>query len=217
MSEYIEVTGMVLKAVPVLENDKRIVLLTSQRGKLTVFARGAKKPGSRFMAATNPLAMGKFHLFEGKTAYNLGEANITNYFEQLRDDLEGAMYGMYFADVADYYCRENMEAADVLNLLYLSLRALLRPEMPNRLVQYIYEIKMLVLDGQFPGITSQRQLSDTAKHVLTHCMEAPLKNLYSFTVPAEVIDELAVECTHYRNDILGHHFQSLDILNSSIL
>ncbi len=216
MSEYIEVTGMVLKAVPVLENDKRIILLTSERGKVTVFARGAKKPGSRFMAACNPLVMGRFFLFEGKSAYNLGEANISDYFESLRNDLEGALFGMYFADVADYYCRENIGAAQVLNLLYLSLKALLREDIPNRLVQYVFEIRMLVIDGQFPGVTTERKLSETARHVISHCAGSPLKNLYSFTVPDPVIEELAGECAYYRKEILGHHFTSLDILNSSI-
>lgn len=66
MQDFVEVTGIVLKAVPVLEMDKRITVLTKERGKISAFARGAKKPGSRFMAATNPFCYGTFRLYEGK-------------------------------------------------------------------------------------------------------------------------------------------------------
>ena len=86
MQDFVEVTGIVLKAVPVLEMDKRITVLTKERGKISAFARGAKKPGSRFMAATNPFCYGTFRLYEGKTAYNLSEVRIAEYFENLRED-----------------------------------------------------------------------------------------------------------------------------------
>ncbi len=216
MSELIEVTGMVLSAVPVLENDKRITLLTAERGKLTVFCRGAKKPTSRLMAATNPLCMGRFSLFPGKSAYNLGEAHISNYFDELRSDFEGALYGMYFADVAGYYSVEGGDETNVLNLLYVSLRALLKPEIDRRLVQCLYEMKMLVIQGEFPGITTQRELSPTCVHVINYCVETGLERLFSFTVTEEVLQELEQECMYYRRDHIGHHFKSLDILRDAL-
>ena len=216
MSETIEVTGMVLSAVPVMENDKRITLLTAERGKITAFCRGAKKPTSRLMADTNPLCMGRFILFPGKSAYNLLEAHITNYFEELRADFEGVMYGMYFADMAGYYSVEGGDETAVLNLLYVSLKALLRKEIPHRLVQYLFEMKMLVIEGEFPGVTSQRKLLDTTVHVIEYCRDSALERLFTFTIPDAVLSELAAECEYYRRDYIGHHFKSLDILNDAV-
>ena len=141
MQEYVEVMGLVVKCAPMGEYDKRVTILTRERGKIAAFARGARRPGSKLMARTNPFCFGTFKLYEGKSSYTLVDADISNYFDSFREDLEGAMYGMYFLEVADYYTRENNDEKEMLKLLYQSLRALSISSIPNELVMYIFEIK----------------------------------------------------------------------------
>ena len=90
MQELIGVTGIILKTEPIGEYDRRVVILTRERGKISAFARGARKQGSRPLASTNPFCFGKFSLYVGKSAYNVSETLISNYFEGLRDDFEAA-------------------------------------------------------------------------------------------------------------------------------
>ena len=62
MRELVNVTGIVIKSDNYAEYDRRITLLTDDRGKITVFVHGARRSGNRFMAKTEPFAFGEFVL-----------------------------------------------------------------------------------------------------------------------------------------------------------
>lgn len=146
------VTGMVLSAMPVGEYDKRLVILTKETGKITAFAKGARKPNSALLACSQPFAFGEFSLYAGKSSYNIVSAEISNYFGELRDDFDGLCYGFYFCEFADYLTKENNDEKNILKLLYQSLRILTRKSIDPQLVRAIYELKMMALNGEAPQV-----------------------------------------------------------------
>ena len=110
MTGQIKLTGMVLVSMPVGDYDRRLTILTKERGKISAFAKGARKPTSALLGLSQPFAFGDFVLFEGKSSYNVVGAEISNYFAELRDDMSAIYYAMYFCEFCTYMTKENMEA-----------------------------------------------------------------------------------------------------------
>lgn len=150
MEQDIIVTGMILSAAPAGEYDKRLVLLTKERGKITAFAKGARRQNNALLAKTNPFSFGRFMLALGRNTYHMRNAEIDNYFREMADDYERACYGFYFLELTDYYTKEADDELQTLKLLYQSMRALLNPAIPMKLVRYIFELKILVINGEYP-------------------------------------------------------------------
>lgn len=213
MQDFIQVTGIILKQTPIGEYDRRICLLTKEKGKISAFVRGSRKPGSRLSSATNPFSFGIFKLYEGKNAYNVAEADIQNYFEDLRTDYIGAYYGMYFAEIADFYTRENSDDREMMKLLYQSLRALSVPSLARELVRYIYEIKSIVVNGEFPGMPADTDgLEDSTLYALQYIVESPVEKLFTFTVSESVLAQLKALSEMYCRKAFDREFKSLEIL-----
>lgn len=243
MGQTIGLTGMVLSAMPVGDYDKRIQILTRERGKIAAFVRGARRPNSVFLAAANPFAFGQFEVFEGKNSYNVAKVNISHYFRELAEDLDAVSYGFYFLEMASYYTQENMDGTDVLNLLYVTLKALLKPAPDNRLVRRIFELRMLVLHGEYPNVFSctkcgrkdglhyfsmQRQgavcpaclkgeravpVDESTLYALQYMVTAPLEKLYSFTLTAPVFARLEGIVSGYIQQYQEHTFKSAGMLD----
>lgn len=212
MQEFVKLTGMVLKTVPIGEYDRRVVILTKERGKVPAFAKGARKPNSRLVAAAAPFSFGEFKMYEGRSSYNIMEADISNYFESLREDFEAACYGMYFLEVMDYYTRENNDEKEMLKLLYQSLRALQLPSLHKNLVRYIFEIKALILSGEYPGIPGKENLKESTVYTMSYIEHSSVEKLYTFTVTEEVLKELRSIADNFQRKYMDKEFKSLTIL-----
>lgn len=138
--------------MPVGEHDRRVVLLTKERGKIAAFARGARKQNSSLLAKCQPFVTGEFTIYPGRDAYTIVQAEAEEYFSQIREDLEMVCYGCYFCEFVGYFARENLEAGDLLNLLYITLSTLIKKKFSYSLLRSIFECKVLALEGEAPWI-----------------------------------------------------------------
>ena len=208
----ITVTGMVISATPIGEYDRRVVILTKERGKIAAFARGARRPNSALLGMTSPFSFGEFVVYEGRTSYTLVSASISNYFSELRMDVEGAYYGFYFLELANYYTREANDETMTLKLLYQTLRALVNPKIPNKLIRYIFELKTLVVNGECPSDFEELDICGSTRYTLQYIAASPLEKLYTFTVSDEVLSELCEAMDRFLAKHVGHKMKSEEML-----
>lgn len=242
MGQSVILTGMVLQTMPIGEYDKRITLLTKERGKINAFAKGARRPNSALLAASTPFTFGEFELYEGRSSYNVIKAEITNYFRELTQDLDDTYYGFYFLEAADYFAQENADEGEMLKLLYLSLKALENKSLPNRLIRCVFELKTLVLNGIYPNVYSCQickkyenltsfsvrhagmlcrecagkehgiPTEESALYTMQYIISTELKKLYTFTVSETVLVSLEKILGAYLDRYVDHKFKSVKFL-----
>ena len=205
-------TALVLASTPVGEYDRRVVLLTRERGKIACFARGARRPGSPLMAASLPFCFGTYRIREGRNSNVLVEAKLQTFFENLRNDMEATCFASYFAEVLQYITRENNDESALLLLAYQSLRALESDRIPRRLVRAVFEIRTTVIEGEFLPPLQADGFSAPALQAVDHIVSSPIRTLYTFAVNDSVLLELEHIAQVSMKRSLNHDFESLEIL-----
>ncbi len=214
MAEVIQTPGMILKVSASADYDRRVVILTKDYGKISAFARGARRQTNHLAAATDFFTFADFKLYPGKSAYTLTDASVKNYFTELRKDFDASLYGMFFLEVADHNTRENNDEQEVLKLLYQSCRALIHPSYDNELVRAIFELKMMMLEGSFHRDEYNGGYSSTALYTLDYLLATPAEKLFSFEVKPEVVEELRrISDTERRRYGDGHVYKSEEMLS----
>lgn len=201
MRETVTLTGMILTASPMKEYDRRVEILTRERGRISAFAQGARKVNSALSACTIPFTFGEFSLYEGRNSYNVKSAVIQKFFGDIAQDYDMTCYASYFAEMAQYFTRENMEAAEELLLLYMTLLAMQNKRVPFRLVRVIYEMRMMMIEGQGLELfeclrchkTDTRAVYFTAGGLICEecaAKEKELRQAYPFVLSADALYSL---------------------------
>ncbi len=244
--DSIELTGMIIKTSDVGESDRRVVILTKERGKISAFARGAKRPKSTLVSATRLFSFGTFTLVQGSNSYSLIKADISNYFEDITKDMEAMCYASYFCEFADYMTYENMESYEMLALLYLTMKALINDKIPNRLIKCIFELKSLVINGEYPqffecvscgkkeihsiSIARFGALCDTCReksgdafevthdvfYTLQFIISTEIQRLYTFSVTEDILQNIEFVMKRVLLKTIHTDFKSLKILETIV-
>lgn len=244
--DFVVLTGMVIKSSNVGEYDKRLVILTREKGKIVAFARGARRAKSALVSGSRLFAFGEFTLYEGKDAYTLSKVDIENYFTEISNEFEAMCYGCYFLEFADYYSQENVESTETLKLLYQTLRALLNKKIPNPLIKSIFELKLLTINGEYPQmfecnscktkeikffsvlrggmfceecknrISDGIEIDTSTVYTMQFIISSNIEKLYTFLVKDTVLEELEFVMRRYLNIHIEKEFNSLKILNTML-
>ncbi|MDD6451311.1 MAG: DNA repair protein RecO [Lachnospiraceae bacterium] len=150
MSDRTILHGCVLSSMPMGENDRRIVLLTREEGCISAFARGARRQNNPLGAASSPFTFGAFEAYRGRNSWTVTACDVQSYFTDMLTSVDNIYYGSYFAEIAEFYGQEGNDESDRVNLLFVTLKALEKKAMSLDMIRRIYELRTLVINGEYP-------------------------------------------------------------------
>ncbi len=206
MYQEMAVRGIVLSASLLKEYDKRLVILTEQMGKVTVFANGARRQNSRFTAVAQSFTMGRFQLHPGRQAYTLVSAERERSFLELSQDMEAYASASYCAELVDYFTREGVGGRDELNLLYLAFVTLGEHRLSPAAVRAAFAVKLLDIEGEM----RYPEHPAVAQYILSQ----PINRTFSFQLSENSERELVRLAEKELDRVLDYPLRSEEILRS---
>lgn len=151
---YLTIQGLVLRVTAYNDTDALLTVLSQNRGKLTLKARGLRRKNSPLIAPCQLLAFGEFTLFEYRGIYTINEAHAIELFSPLRKDLQKLSLGTYFAQAAELICQEDQPNPELLSLVLNCLHALSVMELAEAQVKAVFELRLSCLAGYAPDLTN---------------------------------------------------------------
>ena len=241
---YIKSGGIVLKEVNTGEADKVVTILTKAYGKISGYAKGARRTKSPLAAGTQFLCYSDFVMFKGKELYSISNCDIIEAFYEIRNDIVKLTYSAHIADIVNDVIQEEQPAGRVMQLFLNTLHMLAKTDKSPELIIRIFELRFLSILGYAPyvkgciecgsnepvnvsfnfskcGIVCQKclpggsnsiRISAGTARTLYHIIHAPIKELFSFNVSSDVLDELGKISKRYLKDRLEKDYTKLDFL-----
>ncbi len=247
MGTEFKTKALVLHEMQIGDYDKRLILLTKEHGKLTVFAKGAKKSNSKFLSVSQLFCYGEYHLFKGRNNYSLNKAELIDSFHSIRKSIEGLSVGLYILEFAEYVSMENHNEQNLLKLAIYTLKQIEKERVKLELIISIFEIKLLSLIGYLPwtqscvicnsseklnafnikagGIICDSCINDRAvykmsegtRYTIEYITKQPIEKLYNFSVEDYILLELQDISKALVKENIEKSFKALEFLNYNLL
>jgi len=145
--------GIVLNKIDTGEGNLRLVLLTENRGKLVVFANGAKKMTSRFNLNASGFSYVEFIIFDGGGFLSLNNIHLLHSFNNIHLNYDKYLSACLFLEICDKMLFQNMDTSHILPIVLYSLYFLDKDIQENKVVQAVFIFKFLQKEGIAPNIS----------------------------------------------------------------
>ena len=147
----IRTEGVILRHSDFGEADRLLTVFTRNLGKVRVIAKGVRKAKSRKAGHVQPFSRVQMQLARGRDLWILTQAEASEIFSNLREDLALLGYASYLTELLDRFTYEEGEHRALYALLTRSLTRLNRGDLPDLAARY-YEIRLLDLVGFRPQL-----------------------------------------------------------------
>ncbi len=148
------IDGLVVRVRDYGDNDRYLSVLTAERGRITILAKGSRSLKGPQTAISQLYSHANFEY------YRRGEFNILkggalhNSFYALSSDIDRLNLASYLCDVACEVTDEGEEATRLLRLMLNSLYAIAHERYPMELIKGAFEIRIAAMSGYEPDLAA---------------------------------------------------------------
>jgi len=150
----VKARGIVLREYEAGESDKRLLLLCKGYGKIVAYARGARKPSSKFMACAQLFTYADFVLTQGSNFHSLAQAEVIENFYPIRQNYDRFVAACLIAGVCEKTLWENLDCDELLLLLLKSFSNLARGKLPTEQIICVFLFRFFTFHGTAPQVDS---------------------------------------------------------------
>lgn len=143
-----------LRRIPYGDYDLIVTLFTPDHGKISVFAKSAKRDARRFSGALEPFSVLKAVLRTGRGKLPaLEETVLVDPLATLRADIRKTAYASYWSELVGVGSEEGAPLPGGYLLLHEALTALDRDRIEKTALNVLFQLKFARLSGFFPGLS----------------------------------------------------------------
>lgn len=237
-----KVNGIVIKEFDAGENGKRVIVLTREHGKMSLFIRGAKT-SKKGMQAVQLFSCCEFTIFEGRGFYSVTNVYVIESFYGIRNDFKCLTYASFILEVTERVSFEELDGDRIFELLFRTLSVLAGGKSKPRLVSAVFILRLLKEYGFMSGVSccpscgaeieegfytvwadgiycakcaseGAKKLDRGAVRALRHITESSMKKIFAFDVSDAVLEELWKLAMAYRKEYLGEKYNTLGYIES---
>lgn len=148
----IKTSGIVIRKVNVGEADRILTVLTRDRGKIRVVAKGVRRPKAKLAGFTDMFHYNDFVLAEGRNLDIVTSAVTVERFIKEGMELEriGLMY--YLCELVNQLIEETAEVPGSFELLRETFNYIKNHEVSSAITKSYFEMKMLLFLGFAPEL-----------------------------------------------------------------
>ena len=150
MIDGIKTNAIVLKEITLREADKILICLSEDLGKISVSARGVKRPKNQNIAASQFLTYSQLVVYSSANMYSLSQSSVIESFYDIRKDVVKLTYASHFSQIIQDSVNENDDAKDIIKMLLNILYYVMKDKNDLRYLACVFEFRILKYLGYMP-------------------------------------------------------------------
>ncbi|MBU1092203.1 DNA repair protein RecO [Patescibacteria group bacterium] len=148
----IKTKGIIIKRINLGEADKILTILTADRGKIRVIAKGMRKPGSKLGGFLELFRYNEYILAEGRNLDLVTGASTIESFRQIGLSLHLLGLAYYIAELIDKLVEETQDADGIFDLTHSVFKEINQHKIPLDLLKSFFELNLLGVLGLRPEL-----------------------------------------------------------------